>query len=39
MTFTVEARVKGVSEDYADALAVKLAALGLTVWIRGSDDD
>lgn len=36
--FTVEARAEGVSEDYAEALAVKLAALGLTVWIKGGGD-
>lgn len=35
--FTVEARVKGVSEEYAEALAVRLAALGLTAWIKQLD--
>jgi hypothetical protein len=35
--FTVEARVEGVSEDYAEVLAARLAALGLTVWIKGGD--
>lgn len=32
-TFTVEARVEGVGEAFAEALAVRLAAMGLTVWI------
>lgn len=38
--FTVEAHVEGVSEDYAEALAVRLAAMGMTVWIRrvGKDE-
>jgi len=37
--FTVEARAEGVSEEWADVLAVRLAAMGLTVRVTGDDDD
>jgi len=36
-TFTVEARVEDISEEYAEALATRLAAMGLTVWIKALD--
>jgi hypothetical protein len=37
--FTVEARAKGVGEEYAEALAVRLAAMGMTVWIKRKGED
>jgi len=37
--FTIEARVEGVGEEYAEALAVRLAAMGMTVWIKRKGED
>jgi hypothetical protein len=38
-TFTVEARMEGVGEAFAEALAVRLASMGMTVRIRGKGED